>query len=285
MKRWLFLLCLPLFPWFSQLAEKRLGASVAPGGGLYVWSGERLRRLAPGFENVLADIYWLRTVQYFGSERAFSPDKRFDLLEPLIDITVTLDPRLEVAYRYGAIFLCEPWPTGKGDPAAGIAILERGVRALPKSWQLREDLGFFRYIFLGDAIGGANVLVEGAKLPGAPFYLESLAGVILARGGQRETSRLVWRRMYERAEAGFIRDNALYHLRRLDALDMLDRLNAAVVDYRRDKGHNPERARDLSVDAKALTDPTGVPFAYDAHRGRFWFDPSSRLWRVEGSEK
>ena len=89
---------------------------------LYVWSGSHVRRLSPGLENVLADVYWLRTVQYFGGQRAFATDKRFDLLAPLIDITTTLDPRFEMAYRYGAVFLAEP-PTQRGG-AAG-----RGRRA------------------------------------------------------------------------------------------------------------------------------------------------------------
>jgi hypothetical protein len=68
---------------------------------LYLWSGEHVKRLVPGFENLAADLYWLRTVQYFGGQRLFVSDKRFELLRPLIDITTTLDPRLEIAYRYG----------------------------------------------------------------------------------------------------------------------------------------------------------------------------------------
>ena len=77
-----------------------------------MWSGEQVKRLVPGFRSLAADIYWLRTVQYFGAERLFSPGKRFELLEPLTEITTTLDPRLEVAYRYGAIFLGERVPLG-----------------------------------------------------------------------------------------------------------------------------------------------------------------------------
>jgi len=36
-------------------------------------------------------------------------EKRFDLLVPLVNITIALDPRLEIAYRYGATFLAEPF--------------------------------------------------------------------------------------------------------------------------------------------------------------------------------
>ena len=86
---------------------------------LYLWSGAHVKRLFPGFEGLAADVYWLRTVQYFGGQRLFATSKRFELLRPLIEITTTLDPRLEIAYRYGAIFLSEPSPARGGAPARG----------------------------------------------------------------------------------------------------------------------------------------------------------------------
>jgi hypothetical protein len=277
------LLTLPAIPWVQGHIDRRFGAFRAQEDVLYVWSGAQVKRLAPGFENLLADLYWLRTVQYFGGQRLFSTDKRFELLEPLTEITTTLDPRLEIAYRYGAIFLCEPWPNGKGDPQAGIRLLEKGVRALPGSWRLRQNLGYYRYIFLNDAKGGAQVLLEAARLPGAPFWLESLAGMVLARGGERQTSRVVWRQMYQQAEPGNIRENALYNLQWLDGLDALDALNAAVERFEQSQGRSPrdrsEAASLPGIRPGYLVDPSGVPFEYDAAKGRFWFSKRSRLWR------
>ena len=152
--------CRALLPVLLAMAgvipvQRRIDASLggfrAQEEVLYVWSGEHIRRVSPGIENLMADVYWLRTVQYFGGVRAFSREKRFELLDPLMNITITFDPRFEIAYRYGAVFLCEPWPVGKGNPRAGVALLERGVRTLPASWRLRQDLGYFRFIFLNDA--------------------------------------------------------------------------------------------------------------------------------------
>jgi hypothetical protein len=278
------LLALPAIPLAQAQLEVRWGRFRAQQEILYLWSGAQVKRLAPGYENLMADVYWLRTVQYYGGQRLFSRAKRFELLEPLVNITTTLDPRLEIAYRYGAIFLCEPWPNGKGDAEAGIRLLEKGVRNLPNSWRIRQDLGYFRYVFLGDATGGAKVLLDAARLPGAPFWLESLAGMVLARGGDRETARAVWRRMYEQAEGGIIRDNALYNLRRLDGLDTLDALNAAVDRFKQAHGRAPRDVSELrastGVAPRVLVDPTGIPFEYNASTGRFWFSRSSRLWHT-----
>src|SRR5262249_4634588 len=160
----------------------------------------------------------------------------FELLLPLIDVTTTLDPRLEIAYRYGAIFLCEPAPIGAGRIDDGLALLARGQQNLPLSWKLRQDEGYFRFLFRHDAAGAARVLDEAAGIPGAPFWLRSLAADVVTKGGDRATARAMWERMYEQAEEGILRANAQVRLEVLDALDGADRLMAAVADFERQQG-------------------------------------------------
>ena len=94
-------LLLPAVPWTQARIDREIGTFRAQEEVLYLWSGEHVKRLFPGFETLAADVYWLRTVQYFGGERLFTREKRFELLQPLVDIATTLDPRLEIAYRYG----------------------------------------------------------------------------------------------------------------------------------------------------------------------------------------
>lgn len=248
-----------------------------------MWSGRHVERLVPGFRNLAADVYWLRTVQYFGGQRLFAEDKRFDLLTPLTEITTTLDPRLEVAYRYGAIFLCEPRPMGAGRPEEGVALLERGVRALPLSWRLRQDLGFFTFLFLRDSHRAAAILAEAAEIPGAAFWLRSLAAQILAQSGDRAAARRMWQQMYDQAEGGFIHANAREHLRVIDARDQADRLSAKVREFEERRGRRPRHLRELAAEAPSLTlaDETGVPFEYDPATGRVGVSRRSLLWRPE----
>ena len=56
------LLLLPLLPVAERAAERQVGGE-RNAGFLYLWSGPQARRMADGFANLLADIYWLRTVQ------------------------------------------------------------------------------------------------------------------------------------------------------------------------------------------------------------------------------
>ncbi len=83
-----------------------------------------------GYDSLLADLYWTRAVQYYGSRAGFA-DAKFGLLWPLLDIATTLDPKLIVAYRFGAIFLSEPPPAGAGRTDLAIELVKRGIAENP----------------------------------------------------------------------------------------------------------------------------------------------------------
>jgi tetratricopeptide (TPR) repeat protein len=280
------LLGLPLMGlvFFLQVRiDRELGAFRAQREVLYLWSGQHVRRLFPGFEGLAGDLYWLRTVQYFGSSRAFEQDTGMELLGPLLDITVTLDPRMEVAYRYGAIFLGERVPLGAGRPQEALALLERGTRALPANWRIRQDLGFFYFLYLDDYQRAAEVLREASNLPGAAFWLKNMAADIVARGGDRATAQQMWRQIYEQSE-GVVRANALVSLQVLDALGQAEKLTGLVEEFTRWTGRRPrflEELRASGLLSGPAVDSSGTPFVYDAQSGRVRVSPRSTLYRPD----
>jgi hypothetical protein len=262
--------------------DRRLGGFRAQEEVLYLWSGSQVKRLAAGFEGLAADLYWLRTVQYFGGQRVFSEDRRFELLEPLIDITVTLDPRMEIAYRYGAIFLAEPAPIGAGRPRHAVALLERGVRENPLNWRLHKELGYFHFLFLNEHEEGARILTEASKIPGAAYWLKTLAADLLTQGGDRALSRRIWQQMYDESEEGAIKQNARTHLNLLDTAEMLATLQARVDEFKGHAGRPPHELSELVaagfIRAVPL-DPAGTPFEYDPKKGTVAVSQKSVLWR------
>jgi hypothetical protein len=271
-----------LVPLSQRRVDRALGERRAVEEALYIWSGEYLKRLCPGFENLMADVYWLRTVQYFGSQRAFATDKKYDLLEPLTNITVTLDPRFEIAYQYGAIFLSEPHPMGAGQPEKGVALLRRGAEA-SGSWRLKQFEGYFTLVFLQDSRRAAEILLEASRMPGAAYWLKNLAADVLTRSGDREVARRIWSHMHEQSQPGSIRENAVYNLMRLDAMDMRDALQHQVLVVLNRTGQLPRSLEEVPlVAARRLrtADPTGVPFEYDPKSGTVSLSKKSTLWRT-----
>jgi len=281
----LLLLLLPPAIWATQRQiDSRPGQRYLHEERLAVWSGDAVHKLFPGFEQVLADVYWLRAVQYYGGERAFHKGSEFPLLEPLIDITVSLDPRFLLGYRYGATFLAEHWPSGAGRPEAGAALLERGIAKNPGAWELYWDLGTIRYLHLNDPDGAARALLAGSDLPGAPIWLKTLGGRILADADRRETARLLWRQIYSENE-GAIKDNALANLQYLDAADTLDRYRERLQQHHDRTGSWPASLEAVRASGPGrplpLADPTGVRFDYNPSSGGVQIGRTSILWSLQ----
>ena len=243
--------------------DKSLGQYRATEEILYVDSGNVMKRVLLGFDNVTADLYWLRTVQYFGGKRLEATNKDYNLLEPLLNITIELDPNFKIAYSYGATFLSEPFPTGAGLPSKGIEIIDKGIAQHPGYWRFYLDKGFIYFWFLKDYKKAAEIFLQGSKLPGAPYWVVATASRMLTRGGERETARHLWQMLYEIAETNQQRDNATIHLKQLDALDEMDLLRKVIEAFHQRAGRYPANWQEL-VDTRFLksvpVDPTGTAY-------------------------
>ena len=208
---------------------------------LYVRSGSAIEKMALSYDSVLADVYWVRALQHFGSDRLAALDvKRFDLLYPLLDLTTSLDPDFKVAYRFGAIFLAEPYPGGAGRPDLAIKLLEKGIRDKPERWEYYYDIGMIHYWRLHEYQQAADWFLKAHAQPGAPWWLRSHAAVVVAKGGNRELSRTMWQQIQATADNQWLRDNAQLRLIQFDALDQIDDLNSRVAEYARRAGRAPQ---------------------------------------------
>jgi len=231
---------------------------------LYFRGGAALSRAALGFDAILADVYWIRAIQHFGGTRhAVGGDKSYELLYPLLELATTLDPQFNIAYRFGAIFLSEPYPAGPGRPDQAIALLERGLAANPSRWQYAHDAGFVHYWWRQDYKAAAEWFDRAARIDGAPWWLLSMAATTRAEGGDRQSSRRLWRQLYEATDDTWIRNNAQLRLSQIEALDQLDSLAAQVGRYAERFGRRPGSWRELVsmgwIGAEPL-DPSGTPY-------------------------
>lgn len=265
-----------------QIARDRWYPPPAPEAEalLYVGSGEALGRIALSFDALAADVDWIRAVQHYGAGRRSGHPAAYDLMYPLLDRATTLDPLFNAAYRFGAVFLSEPHPIGAGRADLAIRLLEKGLAAQPHKWQYYQDIGFIHYWRSHDYAAAAEAFARGAEIEGAPWWLRTMAAVVLARGGDRESSRLLWQQMLETADNDWLREQAQLRLAQLDAMDQIDELEAIVAAYGARTGRRPVSWRAL-VDAGLLRgvpqDPTGLPYELDDQAGAVTLSLDSRL--------
>lgn len=275
---------LALWP-LQRAIDHRTSEFGESGDTLYLTSGKTLRALSMGHEGLLADIYWTRAVQYFGRQR-LAHVRRYKLLAPLLRITTELDPHLLIAYRFGAIFLAEKPPDGAGEPEQALQLVRRGIVANPGYWRFWQDLGFIYYWDLKNYKLAARAFETGSRQPGALVWMKAMAATVSARGGELQTSRLLWSQIYLQAETESMRNSALAHLEALKADQDIGALNALVARFRKEHGSEPT-SLDSLVQAGYLKmvplDPSGVPYVLGAD-GTVTVGPRSKIERSLLSE-
>jgi hypothetical protein len=259
---------------------------------LYLTSGGALQRLSLGYRSLAADVYWIRAIQHFGGirQRIFTPaqpagtpqaegSQAYSLLYPLLDLTTTLDPYFRAAYRFGSIFLAEPYPGGPGRPDLAISLLEKGLAVEPDNWEYMQDIGFVHYWWDHDYQAAGTWFARSAEQPGAPWWMRSMAAVTLASGGNRQSSRQMWQSIAQSATVEYQRNHAQRALAQLDALDAIDLLTPIVERFTKESGV-PARDWQPIIGAGLLrgtpVDPAGVPFKIQPD-GAVDVDPASPL--------
>jgi hypothetical protein len=249
---------------------------------LYVRSPEVLKRLVLGFDALAADLYWIRAIQHYGGNRLSrdsEQSRRYELLYPLLDLTTSLDPHFNMAYRFGAIFLSEKYPGGAGRADQAIELLRKGIANEPGKWQYYHDIGFVHYWSLGDPVTAADWLRRAAEQPGAPLWLMPVGAAMLTKGNDRASARFLWQQILQ-SDQDWLRQNAQRSLAQLDALDQLDELNRRVAAV----GTPAEQLYSWNALIRAgqlggvPLDPAGIPYALDAATGEARLSASSPLY-------
>jgi len=245
-------------------------------------SNKMMKTLSLEYAPLMADVYWTRVVQYYGS-KGERREQNLDSLWPLLDLSTTLDPNLIPAYRFGSTFLAEARPVGLGRPDLAIELIRRGIRENPEYWRLYQDLGNIYYFSLHDNEKASQAYVDGSNVPGAAPWMKLMAARIVERGDTRQTSRLLWSELYESSKDQTIKENAKTHLLLLKTDDDIEQLNLLIAEFQKKYGHAPTQMREL-VEGRLLrgfpADPEG--FAYVIGKsGKAELNPNGRLFKLE----
>ncbi|MEZ5317208.1 MAG: hypothetical protein R2752_07375 [Vicinamibacterales bacterium] len=245
---------------------------------LYLRSGKVADRLMMSFDVIAADVYWIRAIQHYGRDlREFHPD-RFGLLYPLLDLTTTLDPHFNIAYRFGAIFLAAPAPDGPGRTDLAIQLLRKGLAQNPTRWQYAHDIGFVHYWYTHDYAQAGEWFTRAAAMPNAPPWIQPLAALTMAQGGDREGARVLLENLARDASEEYIRNAALRGLAQLKALNAIDQLQEIVEAYAsKHGGRYPGGWNDVFPGGAAPVDATGAPFVLDPKTHTVDVSPLSTL--------
>ena len=258
--------------------------------------GKRLKGFALGFEGMVADWYWMESLQYLGDKIVNSKNEVVNvedlrslnprLLYQYLDNATDLDPKFMAAYSFGAIVL----PAIDSEQA--IKMAEKGIANNPEQWRLYQYLGYI-YWRLKEFEKASEVYDEGSQIAGAPSFMRLMAASMKTQGGSRETARAIYSQMLAEADDEQTKQTAEMHLLRLDALDEIDAVNSALEAIKEKRGRCPQtfeeivpmlrrvklaQEKSFHIDNGGnLTDPSGVPYILDEQTCRANLNPESKI--------
>lgn len=247
------------------------------------------KRLSLGFNGLAADWYWMRSLQYVGRKimavdgnTAIDDLSQLDLklLAPLLENATALDPKFLDPYEYAAVVLPAI------DVKEAIRITRKGIDTNPTAWRLYQHLGYI-YWQQGDYATAGEVYGRGARLPGAPVWLEAMKARMAAEGGSRDTAREIYARMFEHSKDDKVKDMARRRLLQLKSLDERDGLRKLLAIYEARIGRCPASWREIETALRAVRapldesgaplDPSGAPYVLNSAQCEVGLDQKSEI--------
>lgn len=196
------------------------------------FSANQLALIGADFRGLLADWYWIKSLQYLGDKAVLRENVNINdlrplnprLVYPMLDTAAKLDPQFMTLYSYGAAVLPAI------DEQQAIKFLEEGISANKDNWRLYHNLGFI-YWRAGNFAAAADAYGEGATKPNAPGWMRQMSLNMRAQGGSRDFARQIYRQMFETAADEQTRNLAELRYAQLDALDQLDAIRFALQNF------------------------------------------------------
>jgi hypothetical protein len=253
---------------------------------LYV-TGNAASHMSLGFKGLVADWYWMRSLQYVGGKILSVPeDVQLDnlgqlnlkLLAPLLDVSTTLDPKFLEPYEYAAVVLPAV------DVQQAIRITKKGIDANPSEWVLYHQLGYI-YWQQHNFQAASEAYGRGAMIPGAPPWMQAMKARMAAEGGSRTTAREIYMRMIQESGDEKVKDMARRRLLQIDSFEQREALQKVLNAYQEKFGHCPASWKDLGPVLRAIRfpldesgaplDPAGTGYVLRASDCRVDLNPKS----------
>jgi len=232
---------------------------------LYLPSGKYLRAIAPGYRELLADVVYLWSIQYYSS---YDAGDRYKYLDHVYSNVITeLDPRYEDPYLIGALIMTME----AGDLEMGLRLLDKGIAANPSDWLLAFEAGFYCYDTLHDYPRAARYFERAMKVPGVHPLVARLRAEMYDRSGDRRASWKYWLEICQSGSDEYTRQVACRHVHDLKIQIDVEELQSAVNAYAAARGANPpslEALADAGFVERVPRDSEGSAYLYNRATGK-----------------
>lgn len=163
-----------------------------------------------GYDQLIADCWWLAFIQYYGDSRARAKD-HCRLAYNYLDLITQLDPRFTLPYWFSAFAV----GAEAKRPDLAEKIIDRGVRSNQDDWYLPFIAGVNLYLFAHDDRAAAKYYRIAARYPNAPKWLAREANILEAQMPTLLKQVNTWASIYNSSNDVLVKREAAGRLKEL----------------------------------------------------------------------
>lgn len=212
---------------------------------LYLPSGKFLKGAALAYDEIFADLMFIKTLSYFGAHAR--TDRSYTWLAHMLDVVTTLDPLYQFPYEFGGIILS----TEVDNIEDSIRILKKGMANVPDThpryWYFPFYCAFQYMYFLKDFETAADYLEQAIVFEQSPKYLPLLAARLRANTQSPETAIPFIQEMIKISDSDFLKQQLGRRIKEIMIKKHLLLLNSALLRYHAMFSNYPVKLDDLVI--------------------------------------
>jgi len=210
-----------------------------------------LKVMSLGYDEIVADIYWFRALQYFGNRDIQKKIKKPEVVYKYFDIITELDPKFVNAYRFGGMFLSDPLPLGFNRLDLGTLLYDKGRKHNPDNFRIPLEQGFQYYFYSDDKNKSAELFMEASEKPGLTENRKSsfkgMSASALRDGGNNDLAIIIWEDIYNNSTSEARKKFALLNIKELNTRKLENTLTEFANLYEKVYGNFPSDINDLLI--------------------------------------
>lgn len=180
------------------------------GSAALIPNGAALKHISLGYDQLLADCWWLAFIQYYGDNKARLKD-HYRLAYKYLDLVTQLDPKFSQPYWFSAFAVGSEY----GRPDLADRLIARGLHANQDDWYLPFIAGINQYLFAHNEPAAAKYYRMAAKFPNAPKWLGPQANILEAHGPSLLKEINTWANIYLSTRDELVKKEAAGKLKEL----------------------------------------------------------------------